>query len=632
MRVVQRGVLGAAPAAIALLCLASTTSAADPATEVVVTASHFDHPADRPTANTTVLAPTDAPAGASVGDLLATVSDVEVQRPGGAAGVASVFMRGAQPNFTLVMLEGVPLNDPTNTRGGSADVSAFSALGLQRVEIVRGALSAIYGSGALGGAVNLILPAGAARPSGVVTLAGASDSALAAGLTLRGPLAGGAGGSISLGYGDGGDSVAQSSRTNLSLGGKIAPLDGSDRYGLVLRLSRSDAHAFPDDSGGPRLAVLRTTEQSRAEEGLIGGHWRFDLSRLASLELNGAATARSFDDVSPGVAPGVRDPVGVPAGTSHDRYDRQRGQAILRLAPMAGWRALIGVEGQQEHGQSTGDLIYYGMAFPSRFTLNRTTWSGFAETDLDHGPLALDASLRLDAPQRFGTHVSGRVGAAWRLGHGLTLRAAWGESFKAPSFYALGNSLVGNPGLRPETSNAAEAGIVWRGVSGASLEIAYFHARYGQLIDFVSGPPPRLENRSSVLTQGVQVTATAPLGDRATARASATYADTHDQSDGSRLRSLPPWRGTASLDWRFTGKLTGRLGALYVSDRLDSSVPTGDVTLPPYATLGARLTWAATPRLSLEASLENALNRRYEAAIGFPAPRTVGRLSLAQKF
>jgi outer membrane cobalamin receptor len=630
-----RGGLRAA-AWLAGLALAPVAAAADEAptttSEVVVTASHFAHAADRATADTTVLAPDAAPAGATLGEALASLSDIEVQRPGGAAGVASIFVRGAKPNFTLVMVEGVPLNDQTNSRGGSTDVSAINLLDVEQVEVVRGALSSVYGSGAIEGAVNLILPGGAVRPTAVAAVEGGSARDASVAVVARAPLAGGAGGSLGLDWADAGHAVEQSSRVNAAIDAKIAPLDGSDRYGVVVRLSRSDSDAFPDDSGGPRLAVLRAVERTRAQQALIGAHWRLAMGRSLSLELNGAGTTSRFDDRSPGVAPGPSEPTGVPAGATRDRYGFAREQAILRLDSGGDWRALAGTEAQEEDGRTEGVLRLFGHSYPSRYALGRTTWAAFAEADGEHGPLSLDSSLRVDQPQGLGDHLTGRVGVAWRLARSLSLHAAWGESFKAPSFYALGDAFVGNPSLRPETATAAEVGLTWTSALGPKLAVILLRTQYHQLIDFVAGPPPRLENRSSVLSQGVQASVSAPIAGRGALSLSAAYIDTRDQTGGSRLADLPPWRASAALDWRFSSHIRARLDAVGVGDRLDTSVPTGNVILPPYASVNARLFLDVGHRGQIEASVENALDKHYEAAVGFPAPGVTGRLAFTQRF
>ncbi|HEY1750709.1 MAG TPA: TonB-dependent receptor [Caulobacteraceae bacterium] len=600
--------------------------------EVVVTASRLPQTADRPTIDASVLAPDAAAPGATLGELLQTASDVAVQQPGGPAGVASVFLRGAKPNFTLVMIDGVPLNDQTNSRGGSTDVSGLNLLGLDHVEVVRGALSSIYGSGAVEGAINLVVPGGMPTPTAAVQVEGGTDRDASGAVSLRGPLAGGAGASLSADWDDAGHDVESSSRVNEAVMAKLAPLDGSDAYGLTVRLSRSDAHAFPDDSGGPRLAVLRDVEHNVDDEMLIGAHWRFALAPGWTLELNGAGSHSDTKDDTPGVAPGVGSPVGVPAGTSEERYDFARGQAIVRIESGSAWRSLVGVEVQDERGQDVSDLTLFGAAFPSHFTLDRVTPAAFTETNLDLGRLLVDASVRADWPGDLGGHVTGQVSAAARLTSRLTAHASLGHSFKAPSFYGLGNAFIGNPDLKPETADTSEVGLAWAGDGGLRVEANLFRIQYHQLVDFDAGPPPRLVNRSAVLSQGVQVILHAPVTERGRFEVSASYIDTRDQADGSRLLELPAWRVTSAFDWRLSARLRARLDGVFVGDRLDSSIPTGDVILAPYAVADARLFYGLGPRDDLEASVENALNARYEDAVGFPSPGITGRLSLLHRF
>jgi outer membrane cobalamin receptor len=599
---------------------------------VVVTASHFERPPSRPAVDATVLAPDTVPEGSTLADLLATQSDVEVQRPGGAAGTASIFLRGAKPNFTLVMIEGIPLNDQTNSRGGSADVSALNVLDLDRVEIVRGPLSSIYGSGAVQGAVNLILPDGSSDFTGAISAAGGTDGDAAGAISLRGPVGGGVGGVLSADWDDAGHAVEQSSRINEVVTAKLAPLDGSDSYGLVVRISRSTTDAFPDDSGGPLLAVLRDVERTRAEQALVGAHWTVQLEHGLDLELTGAGTSSDFHDTTPGVAPGVGGSVGVPAGTSRDQYAFGRAQAILRYDAQANWRALVGAEFQEEHGRDDSDLTLFGQAFPSHYTLDRATPAVFLEGSGEAGALSLDASARVDQPGNLGNHVTGQFGAGFALSPQLAVHAMWGDSFKAPSFYALGNGFIGNPALKPESASTEEVGAKWSGDDGLSIEANLFRTQYHQLVDFDPGPPPRLVNRDSVLTQGIQATVTAQLAGRGTFSLSATYAGTRNQADNSQLLELPPWRVTSAFEWRFSSRLRARLDAVYDGDRLDTSVPTGELTLPAYTTLTARLFYALGPGTELEASLENALDARYQTAIGFPAPGITGRLGIVRRF
>src|ERR1700759_2421211 len=111
---------------------------------------------------------------ASAVDLLRDLPGVFVQQSGGRGSVVSLFTRGAKPNLTLVLLDGVKANDPTNTRGGSYDFSTLDMNDIERIEFVRGPASAIYGSDAVGGVINIITRHGSAAPEAGLSAEGGS--------------------------------------------------------------------------------------------------------------------------------------------------------------------------------------------------------------------------------------------------------------------------------------------------------------------------------------------------------------------------------------------------------------------------------------------------------------------------
>ena len=129
----------------------------------------------------------------SVVDLLRDLPNVYVQQAGGRGSVVSLFTRGAKPNFTLVLLDGVKANDPTNTRGGSYDFSTLDLNDIERIEFVRGPASAIYGSDAVGGVINIITRRGGDHlEAGLKAEGGSFDYARVAG-HISGPIGAAAG-------------------------------------------------------------------------------------------------------------------------------------------------------------------------------------------------------------------------------------------------------------------------------------------------------------------------------------------------------------------------------------------------------------------------------------------------------
>src|SRR5262245_11887033 len=140
---------------------------------VVVTATVAPTPLGRTTAPVTVISREQIAAQQveSVTELLRQVPGVHIDQAGARGSVSSVYTRGSDPNFTAVLIDGIKVNDPTNSRGGSFDFSTLSTDNIERIEIVRGPLSAVYGSDALGGVINIITRRGAGAPSASAEMA-----------------------------------------------------------------------------------------------------------------------------------------------------------------------------------------------------------------------------------------------------------------------------------------------------------------------------------------------------------------------------------------------------------------------------------------------------------------------------
>jgi outer membrane cobalamin receptor len=594
--------------------------------EVVVTASRLPIVAGDAAVRSLTVA--DQPPGASLGQVLASQPDIFVLAPGGRAGVGSIYLRGADPNFTVVMLEGIPINDATDSRGGAVDASALGLGGLERIEIAPGVRSAVHGSGALAGVINLILPA-SGEPGGLIEAGLGTDSDGEALVSLRGPVGGYAGG-LSAQWEDGGEPTPGSSFRGGSVSGKLAALDSGTAglRGAVFRLSHTESEGFPDDSGGDRFAVIRTPERRDADQGVGGVRLG-----VGDVELLASVFRREEDIDSPGVAPGLRDPGGLPSSQSSTSFQRSRAQLVWRPQPTGGWQWALGAEAQRESGDSRGSLTFFGLTFPTAFSLDRDTVSAFAEAGWQSGGWSLDLAARADRPEGFSTRTTGGLALAWSAPDGgFTARAAAGSGFKAPSFYALANPLVGNPALRPETVRGGDVTLAWRPPGGGRVEAAGFYSRYRDLIDFIPTPFPHLDNVAVVVSRGASLTGETPLGEGLTLKARLAYVDIHDRSTGAQLRGRPHWRGGADLDWRVSAALTASLGLDYVGKRLESSIPTADIQLDGYATLSARLIWNASPDLAVIAAIENLTDTDYETGAGFSGPGAAARITLRRRF
>jgi vitamin B12 transporter len=606
-------------AGLLLSCLAVQAQTLSAAEDVVVTATRLD---SRTGANVSVLdADTIAARNAgSIVDLLRDFPDVYVQQSGGS--VVSLFTRGAKPNFTLVLLDGVKANDPTNTRGGSYDFSTLDLNDIDRIEFVRGPASAIYGSDAVGGVINIISRRGGAVPEAGLNVEGGSFGYVRASGHAGGPV-GGATANLGIAYTDNGMPVAGSTSRGLSLDGSLAlPQVAGIDLSLNGRFSDSVAGAFPDSSGGPRLAVLRTLDHRDIDESVLGAHARRAMLDGWNMTLDYGYYGRQSDATSPGVAPSTQTPTGIPSSTDRARFDRHQVTWTNHLS-FGAVEAAIGLDMQAEHGVDDGSLNF-GVNIPTHFALNRTLWAGFGEARwrLDQA-FSLSASGRYDSAGS-QTHFSPQVRADYALFDGTALQVSWGRAYKLPSFYALGNPIVGDPTLRPEEAETFEGGITQALGDFASWKTEAFATDYSDLIDFRPGAVPKLVNLSRVHVRGIETSLELRWG-AFTATPRLSYVNARNQATNAALRDVPSWLAGATLLWRPTTDWDISFDLNHVGALVDNAVPTGDVTLPGHLRADLAASYAVTPNLKLRLGVDNVFGAHDESVVGFPAPGAIVR-------
>jgi vitamin B12 transporter len=592
---------------------------------VVVTATRIPTPlADLPASVTVITrAEIEARQPASALELLRQVPGLHVERAGGRGSVTSLFTRGADPNYTVVLVDGVKMNDPTNSRGGSFDLSSIDVGLIERIEVLRGPFSAVYGSDALGGVVNIVTREAPPHPSGAVEAGGGRYgwhrvATSGGGRLSRADLA------VSAVYEDEGEPVRGNAFRDAAVHarGGVA-LGARSHLGLVTRYAGTHAASFPDDSGGPDLAVRRAVDRRDADEVTIGLTPSVAVRPWLDVEAQATFYRRTERFASPGVAPGVRDPFGIPPNRDETRFRRETVTASVVAQPRDTVRAAGGVDVQLEQGRSAGTLRVQGAPLPTRFALERETWAPFAELRVTPlRSLVVHAGARVDVPSAFAAEVSPRLGAQYTFdSSGTTLRGSWGRGFKLPSFFALGNPIVGNPRLVPETGWSGELGAsqpLWGGRLVAA--VTPFWSRYEHAVDFDEGPPPRLVNRAGVRAAGVELTADAEPAPALGIGAHATYTATDIEGTVEELRSRPEWTGGIAARWTVRTGLSVGVDLAYVGTVLDSSIPTGDRVLDDYVELDAAVRWAVADGVSIWLAVTNLLDTERERAIGFPAP------------
>jgi outer membrane cobalamin receptor len=618
--------------AMAVVPLALSGASAEVGEHVVVTATRIPGAVGDTDPNVTVIDAQQIAARhpSSIVELLRTLPGVNVQQAGGRGSVVSIFTRGAKPNFTLVLIDGVKVNDPTNTRGGSFDFSTLALDDIERVELVRGPASTIYGSDAVGGVINFITRRASRDFEADLDASGGSYG--------FGQVSGHVGGSLGnvavragASYTDNGTPVPGSMLHNTTVDGAIST-DLFDDVSFLLtgRYSVSQAQSFPDSSGGPLLAVLRTVDRRNIDEAIVGAHLLYANGTRWSMALDYGLYDRSAEAMSPGVAPSVQTPTGIPPNSDDVLFIRNTVTATARYASGDGFDAAFGVDLQLEHGVDDGTLDFGGFVLPTHFALDRTTWAGFAQAGYSvTSALQLSAGARYDAPDGGGGHFSPQAGATYDIAvTGTRLNLTWGRAFKLPSFYALGNPIVGDPTLHSESATNFAAGLTQPFAEGL-LKFDGYDTHYDNLIDFRPGAIPKLVNLSKVHIQGAEVSAEIHLGDDLILTPSFSFNDARNEATGAALRDVPHWLASGVVQWTPVPAVTLSATLLHVGAFTDNSVPTGDVRLLAHQRVDVGATWRVTEQWTLYAAAENILNAHYQDAVGFPAPGTVLRAGIA---
>jgi vitamin B12 transporter len=591
------------------------------------------HPsgADERTASVWVVTPdADAPAPTRIADLLLQVPGLHLDQPGGPGGRATLYLRGADENHTVVFFDGVPLNDPTNSRGGAVDFGTIEPALLGSAAVVRGAASVRHGPETLAGVVHFESAAGK-RDTVRLEFEGDGDGLRRGVFALQ--RSAGARSSFGLsGVAVDDGLLDDGSRMQRRFVRGTLAVDAPFSVDLVAWYGTTDSDSFPDDSGGRRFAVLRTLEH-REEAQTVGAlRMRADWAgRAWTLTADAAEFTTDID--SPGVAPGLRDPAGLPATLSAARLRRVRVNTLVEHV-IAPWTFSGGVDFQREQGRDDSTLDFGVFALPSSFRADRTRAGVFAEASGELRPgLTVNGGARLDRYDDGFTRGTVRAGLLGTIDSVTQWRINGGSGFKPPSFYALANPLVGNPALRPERARTLDAGLRRTFGDGRGLlDLSVFSTRFRDGIDFDPGPPPRLVNRDGIRSRGAEAALQWRLSEAFALGSALTYTDARSLPDEERMRSRPRWRGSLFATWQAHRDVTVRATAVAVGGVPDTSIPTGAAVLDNWARLDLAAVWRVRPGLELTLGADNALDANYEEAVGFTAPGRRLRAGLRAEF
>lgn len=568
---------------------------------------------------------------ASVVEVLRTVPGVLVSQQGGEGGVTTVSIRGGEPNFTVVLVDGVQVNDSTNSRGGSYDFSNINVNSIERIEVIRGAQSAVYGSDALAGVINIITTSPTPVPRGRVNIGGGERGYYDVGVALQGTV-------NNLGYSanlqrlDSGEQVEGSEYSGTEFNGRLE-LNPSDKTSIAFnfRYVDSEKSSFPEQSGGPEYAQSRLLEHLSSDETSARFYLRQVLGAAWTTELDLSWFYRDGEQDSPGIVPFTA----VPPNSSEDVYQRGKAAWVNSIALSPKLTLVLGLDGRFENGESEGSLEFFGEVFTTDYQLRRDTRGAFADFSYRaSNGFIVNGSLRIDDPDDFDSESTGRLGLKLPMGKsGSSIFFNWGQGYKLPSFFALGNPLVGNPALQPERANSWDLGVEWLVRDRGMLRMSAFYNDYRDLIDFDEATFSNV-NRDQVITQGAELGGRWQAIGNIDLRLNATFTDIEVVDTDRELAGRPRLAAGLGADWRWHPDWVLSMDYQWNDDVVDYSLYPGEIvqeTLSAWGRLDANLRWRPTREIELALVINNVLDEAYQQAIGFPAPgrwlRLQGHLS-----
>lgn len=606
-----------------------------PAATVYATATVEERAVDEATASVTVIGADEITARGAMQavDLLPFVSGVSLVSGGTRGGLTVAQIRGGDPNFTRVLIDGVAVNDGTYQVGGVFDFEALPADAVERIEVVRGPLSSFYGSVGLAGAIQLVTRTGEGPVSGSLRLTGgdADLRRVASGLGGGGVRADGF---LSLVVEEESERIADESIELAHLQSRARfRLGASTDLSLAVRVARWDADDYPDASGGPLFGSgeLRSSEHDETSLSL-----RWTATRRAAYHVGAGSLYRhDLDRQSPAVFPLV------PESMEETTFTRGR----------VGWASSVergdgqwtfGADVEWEDGDNTSVLLlppFLGGDVAGDYSLRRTTPGALAEWLLRRDRWTLELGVRVDAPEDLASgdreeEVSPRLGLAWRLDDDTRLRASVGRAFKLPSYFALASprALGGNPSLEPETMLGGDVGIEHSMSPDFDVSLTYLWHRYEDLVDFDFQTFLHV-NRSVVDAEGVELFLDwTPNADWRVA-VNGTWQDVENRDTGLPLRNRPKWAGGLRIDWTASDRVRLGLDVRSVSNRRDEQIPVPQRdTVSGYELVGLAAAASLGADWRVSARVDNLTDEEYETLIGFPGAGRSARVSLAWSF
>lgn len=600
--------------------------------QIVVTPTLVPTPENEVASSITVITSADMEAKQerTVPDALADVPGLNVAQTGGPGGTTYVYMRGANANQTKVYIDGIDASDPS-APDGSFDFGQLLTSGIDRIEILRGPQSGLYGSSAIGGVINIITKSGEGPPHVYGTLEGGSFGTFNQTMGVSGSVSRF---TYSFNFAHWSSTDTDVTPADLVPPGRPLNPDAYDNRSISLKVG---AQLTPDFDVGFVGHDIESTLYSTSDDFIgpealqsINGNQELFTRTFGHLVSLGGKLDQTLDLAYTDYHRSFLDPN--PASDYFDPYDGDRlkidYQGNLTLAP--GEIATIGAQHERDELDDPTSLAG-GVSSPG-FSASVTDDAVFAELQSSIGQRFFNsANVRFDHNEQFGNAVTYRVAPAFLIPEtGTKLKASLGTGFNAPSLEELYDNFppffFANPNLRPETSIGYDAGFEQNLFAGkASFGATYFHNNIHNLIEIVTNAAfvGTYENIDEATTEGVESFVSVKPWESLTLRADYTYTHAEDDTLQEELIRRPQNKASLSGIWQATSAAQLSATVIYVGSWVDNNRDFTNLTplpVPGYVLVNLAASYDLGHGVTAFARIDNALNVQYQDPLGFQRP------------
>ncbi|AXB75311.1 TonB-dependent receptor domain-containing protein [Novosphingobium sp. P6W] len=564
------------------------------------------------------------------------VTDALMEIPGvtvtpGEGNSRDISIRGMSPQYTLILVDGKRLSSrETRTNGGNTSEGGLlpPLESIERIEVVRGPMSSLYGSDAMGGVVNVITRRiaptwrGSVRMNGTMQLGDDYGNFYDGNFYLSGPITKGIGlqvqGSLNRRTEDrvvGGTPE----RRDESLAGKIGFSAGPDHDfliegGFYSQKVTSTAGKTVEVTATVPEGTLDVQTQERYVAALSHqGRWGFANSD-SYVQYEDAKNLETTKRIKNTVA-----------------------QSIWSVALPSNMLSLGGFFRNEDLIDTTGNLL----AGSTRAGASRTNWALFAENELailDN--LRLTGGIRLDNDEQYGKHWTPRVYLVWNALESLTFKGGYSKGFRAPNLRqtlpdwgqsSRGGTIYGNPDLEAETSRTIEAVAMYEG-DGFQTSLTVYDTRFNDKITRVTclvaaawcideplssigRPPTTYVNVDKAKVRGIEATIDVKLTQTLRLNATGTLTDSEQLTGtnaGQALNDTPKQQASASLNWRPDDRLSAYVRAVYRGEEAvtEAQISGNNIVASSYTTVDLGGSYKVSPGFTFHAGIQNLLDKR----------------------